>query len=149
MAKTITSFSTPGTVLQGSTSTTHRGLEVSQRGLDLPTQAVQLRVAEQYIAQFGQLAKAETTMIAPAPLSPCSGGEALLRRLFEPLGYRVQAPQHLLNERNPTWGNSEYFTVTLTGTMRLRDLLSHLYVLVPVCAMLDERGLCHTLRAFV
>jgi 3' terminal RNA ribose 2'-O-methyltransferase Hen1 len=30
------------------------------------------------------------------------------------------------------WGNSEYFTVTLTGTMRLRDLLSHLYVLVPV-----------------
>jgi 3' terminal RNA ribose 2'-O-methyltransferase Hen1 len=63
---------------------------------------------------------------------PCAGGEALLGRLFEPLGYRVQAHQHLLNERNPAWGASEYFTVTLTSTMRLRDLLSHLYVLVPV-----------------
>jgi hypothetical protein len=33
---------------------------------------VQLRVAAQYIAQFGQLAKAETTMIAPALLSDVS-----------------------------------------------------------------------------
>jgi hypothetical protein len=71
MAKTITSFSTPGTVLQGSTST-RCGLEVRQRGLDLPTQAVQLRVAKQYIEQFGQLAKAGTTMIVPAPLGDVS-----------------------------------------------------------------------------
>jgi 3' terminal RNA ribose 2'-O-methyltransferase Hen1 len=37
-----------------------------------------------------------------------------------------------VDERVPEWGASEYFTVTLTGTLRLRDLLSHVYVLVPV-----------------
>jgi 3' terminal RNA ribose 2'-O-methyltransferase Hen1 len=63
---------------------------------------------------------------------PCAGGESLLRCLFEPLGYRVSAERHLLDERAPEWSDSEYLTVTLTGTMRLRDLLSHLYVLVPV-----------------
>jgi 3' terminal RNA ribose 2'-O-methyltransferase Hen1 len=89
-------------------------------------------------ALSGRCKERPELVATPLPLQasiavlPCSGGEALLRRLFEPLGYRVQAHQHLLNERNPAWGNSEHFTVTLTGTMRLRDLLSHLYVLVPV-----------------
>src|SRR4029079_18079799 len=32
----------------------------------------------------------------------------------------------------PDWGVSRYFVATLTGTKRLSDLLSHLYVLVPV-----------------
>jgi len=63
---------------------------------------------------------------------PCYGGEALLRRLFEPLGYHVTAERHLLDERVPAWGDSEYYTVTLTGMLRLCDLLSHLYVLIPV-----------------
>jgi 3' terminal RNA ribose 2'-O-methyltransferase Hen1 len=63
---------------------------------------------------------------------PCYGGEALLRRLFEPLGYHVSAARRLLDERVPAWGDSEYYTVTLTGTLRLCDLLSHLYVLIPV-----------------
>src|SRR4029079_7787932 len=30
------------------------------------------------------------------------------------------------------WGASPYFTVTLRGFSRLRDLLTHIYVLVPV-----------------
>ncbi|MEM9981181.1 MAG: 3' terminal RNA ribose 2'-O-methyltransferase Hen1, partial [Bacteroidota bacterium] len=29
------------------------------------------------------------------------------------------------------WGDSKYYTVTLTNTLRLKDLLSHLYVLMP------------------
>jgi len=41
MAKTVSSFSTPDTVLQCNTLHPHRGLEVRQRGLDLPTLAVQ------------------------------------------------------------------------------------------------------------
>jgi hypothetical protein len=32
----------------------------------------------------------------------------------------------------PEWGMSPYFRVTLRATCRLRDLLTHLYVLVPV-----------------
>lgn len=63
---------------------------------------------------------------------PCRGGEGFLRRLFEPLGYTVHAEQHMLDERFPDWGASMYFTVELEGQVRLRDLLTHLYVLVPV-----------------
>jgi 3' terminal RNA ribose 2'-O-methyltransferase Hen1 len=63
---------------------------------------------------------------------PCHGGESLLRCLFEPLGYRVHAQPHPLDARFPEWRDSEYCTVTLTGTMQLRDLLSHVYVMVPV-----------------
>jgi 3' terminal RNA ribose 2'-O-methyltransferase Hen1 len=63
---------------------------------------------------------------------PCRGGEAFLRRLFEPLGYTVAAKQHPLDEKFPLWGDSPYFTVQLHATVRLRDLLAHLYVLIPV-----------------
>jgi len=63
---------------------------------------------------------------------PCRGGEPLLRALFEPLGYAVSARQHPLDETQPAWGMSRYFTVRLAGTARLTDLLSHLYVLIPV-----------------
>lgn len=63
---------------------------------------------------------------------PCRGGEDFLRRLFEPLGYEVAAVRHPLDETNPDWGSSRYFTVTLRATKRLADLLTHLYVLVPV-----------------
>jgi 3' terminal RNA ribose 2'-O-methyltransferase Hen1 len=63
---------------------------------------------------------------------PCRGGEGLLRALFEPLGYTVEARQHPLDETQPAWGMSRYFTVRLAGTKRLTDLLSHLYVLIPV-----------------
>jgi 3' terminal RNA ribose 2'-O-methyltransferase Hen1 len=78
----------------------------------------------------------------PLPLSatlaslPCHGGETLLRRLFEPLGYDVRAMSHALEPSFPEWGASPYFTVELDATTRLRDLLAHLYVLVPV---LDDR----------
>jgi 3' terminal RNA ribose 2'-O-methyltransferase Hen1 len=63
---------------------------------------------------------------------PSAGGEDVLRRLFEPLGYEVHATNHPLDEQFPEWGESRYFTVELRGNVRLRDLLAHLYVLVPV-----------------
>lgn len=63
---------------------------------------------------------------------PCRGGEALLQRLFVPLGYEVVATRHRLDEKFPDWGESPYFTVTLKAKMRLSELLTHLYVLVPV-----------------
>jgi 3' terminal RNA ribose 2'-O-methyltransferase Hen1 len=62
---------------------------------------------------------------------PCAGGEGLLRRLFEPLGYAVHAVDHPLDEQFPEWGESRYFTVALED-LRLREVLAHLYVLVPV-----------------
>lgn len=56
----------------------------------------------------------------------------LLRRLFEPLGYEVSVERHPLDETFPEWGESPYYTVSLNGTIRLQDLLTHLYVLIPV-----------------
>ena len=53
-------------------------------------------------------------------------------RLFEPLGYVVAVSPHALESAIPDWGSSPYFTVELRGAVRLRDLLSHLYVLIPV-----------------
>lgn len=64
------------------------------------------------------------------------GGEQLLKKLFEPLGYRVSAKNYLLDATVPEWGFSPYYTLTLqTEAGRLSDLLTHLYVLLPV---LDE-----------
>jgi 3' terminal RNA ribose 2'-O-methyltransferase Hen1 len=63
---------------------------------------------------------------------PCRGGEGFLRRLFEPLGYTLTAQRHPLDTQFPEWGDSPYYTVALSGRCRLRDLLSHLYVLIPV-----------------
>jgi 3' terminal RNA ribose 2'-O-methyltransferase Hen1 len=60
------------------------------------------------------------------------GGEPLLRRLFEPLGYAVTSEAHPLDPRFPDWGVSSTLSVTLRGTLRLSDLLTHLYVLIPV-----------------
>ncbi len=74
----------------------------------------------------------------PLPLTarisvlPCRGGEPFLQRLFEPLGYKVEAERHRLDEKFPEWGESPYFTVTLSQEVRLMDLLTHIYVLVPV-----------------
>lgn len=77
---------------------------------------------------------AETNIPLQAKLTtlPCRGGEGLLKRLFEPLGYSVAAEAHLLDEKYPDWGKSAYYTVTLEATCRLSDLLTHLYVLIPV-----------------
>ncbi len=66
------------------------------------------------------------------PVLPSRGGEALIRELFEPLGYAVIAERLPLDEEFPNWGESRYFAVTLRGSLRLQDLLSHLYVLIPV-----------------
>ncbi|NUO53228.1 MAG: 3' terminal RNA ribose 2'-O-methyltransferase Hen1, partial [Polyangiaceae bacterium] len=79
-----------------------------------------------------EAADAPHALDARLSVLPCRGGEGLLRRLFEPLGWELTATQHALDEASPDWGLSRYFTIRLTGTKRLSELLSHLYVLVPV-----------------
>jgi len=63
---------------------------------------------------------------------PCRGGEDFLRRLFEPLDYQLQAVRHPLDPSWPGWGESPYHTVTLRANATVHDLLTHLYVLIPV-----------------
>lgn len=79
-----------------------------------------------------ELADTALPLEARIAVLPCRGGEPLLRKLFEPLGYEVAATRHSLDSQFPNWGESAYFTVTLKSTIRLSDLLTHLYVLIPV-----------------
>lgn len=66
-----------------------------------------------------------------APL-PVRGGVEVLERLFCPLGYTVAAEPHPLDAAHPEWGSSVYVTATLSATVKLAELLTHLFVLVPV-----------------
>ena len=79
-----------------------------------------------------ELAEAAIPLEARLPEVPSREGADLIGKLFEPLGYAVEVQEHQLDGRFPEWGASPYFSVCLTATTRLRDLLAHLYVLLPV-----------------
>ncbi|SFB97882.1 3' terminal RNA ribose 2'-O-methyltransferase Hen1 [Flexibacter flexilis DSM 6793] len=68
-------------------------------------------------------------MIASLPAP--KGGESLIRRFFEPLGYQVELTRHQLDSKFPEWGDSKYFTLKLINYLTTKELLSHLYVLIP------------------
>ncbi len=74
----------------------------------------------------------------PMPLTarisviPSRGGKQILHSLFEPLGYDVESQRYSLNDNFPEWGDSPYYTVELAKTATVAELLSHLYVLMPV-----------------
>ncbi|HSI36184.1 MAG TPA: 3' terminal RNA ribose 2'-O-methyltransferase Hen1 [Tepidisphaeraceae bacterium] len=78
------------------------------------------------------LAATPIPLTARLSVLPCRGGERLLRRLFEPLGYAVSATRHPLDAQFPEWGEGPYYTVELSNTATVQELLAHLYVLVPV-----------------
>lgn len=66
------------------------------------------------------------------PVVPCRGGERLIASLFEPLGYQVQARRLPLDEKFPEWGASSYYRLELRTVKPLKNMLIHLYVLLPV-----------------
>ncbi|MYS85900.1 3' terminal RNA ribose 2'-O-methyltransferase Hen1 [Embleya scabrispora] len=66
------------------------------------------------------------------PALPARGGEEMVRRLFEPLGCHVAIESIPLDSRFPTWGESRYVRLALSGTVLLADALRQLYVLLPV-----------------
>lgn len=82
--------------------------------------------------QRPELPERSLELQAQLPTVPCRGGEGLLRRLFEPLDYRVEATRLSLDDEHPEWGEGPYFAVSLRRTCPLRELLGHLYVLIPV-----------------
>ena len=80
--------------------------------------------------------------VTPLPLEatvaalPCRGGEAMVRRLFEPLGYAVRMCD---GAAAPAGGQdagqtepSRYRNLALAARLPLAELLTHLYVLIPV-----------------
>jgi len=79
-----------------------------------------------------ELAEAAIPLVAHLPVIAARGGEDLVRRLFEPLGYTVEMQGSQVDDQFPEWGASPYVSLRVSGTARLQDLLTHLYVLIPV-----------------
>lgn len=79
-----------------------------------------------------ELVATQIPLEARLDVLPVRGGEDFLRAVFEPLGYEVEAVRHTLDEKFPEWGESPYFSVVIRQTVTLAELLSHLYVLIPV-----------------
>lgn len=78
------------------------------------------------------LADTPLPLVARIDILPVRGGEQFLNRMFEPLGYQVSATRTPLDEQFPEWGDSPFYSVSIGKTTTLRELLVHLYVLVPV-----------------
>ncbi|MFE5814820.1 3' terminal RNA ribose 2'-O-methyltransferase Hen1 [Streptomyces sp. NPDC056479] len=67
------------------------------------------------------------------PALPARGGQELVRRLFEPLGWAVTAEPVPLDVQFPEWGDSRYVRLVLEAeALTLAEALRHLYVLLPV-----------------
>ncbi|PDP89250.1 3' terminal RNA ribose 2'-O-methyltransferase Hen1 [Glycomyces fuscus] len=81
--------------------------------------------------QRPELARTPIPLELRMPAVPCRGGSQRARALFEPLGWTVEAEPVPLDPGLPGWGDSHYLSLTLTGTVRLSEALSHLYVLLP------------------
>ncbi|HLF95700.1 MAG TPA: 3' terminal RNA ribose 2'-O-methyltransferase Hen1 [Methylococcaceae bacterium] len=79
-----------------------------------------------------ELAATPLSLTAHLPAVPARGEAGLVHALFEPLGYEVDAARLPLDERFPQWGDSPYVSLTLTACKTVKEVLSHLYVLLPV-----------------
>lgn len=79
-----------------------------------------------------ELVENEIPLTARIDVLPVRGADGLVNRLFEPLGYEVETVQHQLDSEFEEWGDSPYHSVTIRGEQKLSDLLTHLYVLMPV-----------------
>jgi len=69
---------------------------------------------------------------AAVTMLPCRSDTQMLLRVFEPLGYEVNYTDFVTDENFPLWGESRYVNLTLKAKIRLRDLLKHIYILIPV-----------------
>ncbi|SFP37597.1 3' terminal RNA ribose 2'-O-methyltransferase Hen1 [Amycolatopsis arida] len=87
-------------------------------------------------ARAGRCAARPELAGTPLPLEldvPATPGDPdLARRLFAPLGWRVEAIPVPLDEHVPEWGAARLVRLRLAGEQRLADALNHLYVLLPV-----------------
>ena len=79
-----------------------------------------------------KLSDSQIDLTAAVTMLPCRGEQEKLNSVFEPLGYNVSYETFVSDEKFPDWGESKYVNLTISGKVRLRDLLKHLYVLIPV-----------------
>src|SRR5262249_51517402 len=77
-----------------------------------------------------ELAERDLPLEAQVVPMPARGGEELVRRLFEPLGWSV----NIQPIAGPAGASSAYVHLRLSGRARLSALLNHLFLLIPVPA---------------
>jgi 3' terminal RNA ribose 2'-O-methyltransferase Hen1 len=70
--------------------------------------------------------------VVSLPAIACDAGESLIKRIFAPLGYTVAVTRLPLDPHFPAWGQADLYSVQLEGEQTVQDVLSHLYVLLPV-----------------
>lgn len=89
-------------------------------------------------AMNGRCDKRQELAETPLKLTAClsslkdNGDTELAKEMFEPLGYTVKTERTRLDENFPEWGISPYIDLTISGTVKLSELLNHIYVLIPV-----------------
>lgn len=79
-----------------------------------------------------ELADMALNLEAFISMLPCRTDISYIDKVFGPLGYETQVEEFLLDDQNPSWGRSPYINLTIRGKVRLRDMLNHLYILIPV-----------------
>jgi 3' terminal RNA ribose 2'-O-methyltransferase Hen1 len=79
-----------------------------------------------------ELVNEELPLTARVAVISSRGGDESFRKLFEPLGYEVRTEKHPLDDKFPEWGEGPYYGLELRKQSTVRELLSHLYVLIPV-----------------
>src|SRR6185312_11424595 len=62
------------------------------------------------------LAETAIPLVAKLPVIAARGGEDLVRRLFEPLGYTLEISRLPLDDRFPEWGESPYVALEIRAT---------------------------------
>jgi 3' terminal RNA ribose 2'-O-methyltransferase Hen1 len=78
-----------------------------------------------------ELAASAIPLEVQVPVLRCRAGIGKLRACFEPLGYAVDAEPLPLDATFPDWGPSAYVRLTLRASLRLSQVLQHLYLLLP------------------
>ena len=69
---------------------------------------------------------------ATLPAVACDAGEDFIRRIFAPLAYSVTTTRLPLDAQFPAWGQADLYSARLEGEQTVRDVFTHLYLLLPV-----------------
>lgn len=87
-------------------------------------------------AMNGRCDKKQELADSPIKLTACihmiQGKDEFARKIFEPLGYTVKTSKSTLDEKFEEWGESPYINLEISGTLKLSEMLNHIYVLIPV-----------------
>lgn len=79
-----------------------------------------------------ELARQKIPFEVKLPALPSRGGAEAIESLFAPLGYDIDMDLVPLDPNHPEWGKGVLYALCLRGEQTLKDLLTHLYVLIPV-----------------